>query len=320
MYRNDTPGWPVGETYPGFDPFAYTEKQPVIPQSGFNPQPLPVTPKPASGKKGSPATKLVPASATAPLSPLPIQPIRSRTVDPMQLTSSELTPVYRPAPGTIYDKPGVRDSSKIPDFAPVNPPAQTTVDRGQQWFTAGDALQALEVASKFGQLVGGADVARGHYDNTPITKQVYDPRAALYQNQRSYSNTVSNIDTGNVNLRRGLQNQLYAAKLNADQQVISQYDQMNKGAQTQYEDRMSNQRRYNAQTNMTVDDLNQRNKDAYRNAVQNAFTSLGNFGESLNQKKQGTQSLAILKEMYGPVWDRFYSAMLAQSLETKQPQ
>lgn len=168
----------------------------------------------------------------------------------------------------------------------------------------GDALQGIEVMSKFFGTMSPAEHQRPYLDNTQITKQSYDPRPALQQNDRSYQNALSSLSTPSINLRRALSSNMYASKLNADEQVISQYDSMNKQAKSQYEGAVSNKVRYNNQQMFAADDTNSRNRAAKDQAVQNAFTSLGNFGEALNNKDQAYSSLGLLKELYPDVYDR----------------
>jgi hypothetical protein len=165
----------------------------------------------------------------------------------------------------------------------------------------GDIMQAGSLASQFLQTAGGWDEARGYYDNTQITPNTFNPSASLYQNQRNFQNTANTLNTSSPNLRRAVTNQLYAKKLEADQGVTTQYDQMNQQARTQYEQRLADQARYNAQVNARVDDINQQNKDNYMNAIQNAFVSANEFGKGLNTQDLEQQRVQILRNMYPDV-------------------
>lgn len=168
--------------------------------------------------------------------------------------------------------------------------------------TAGDYLQLAEVGSKFFQTLRGPEREAQMMDNTRITKNSYDVRPQLYQSQRSFQNTANSIDSPSVNLRRSLMNNLYAGKLNSDSQIISQYDSMNKQANSQYEDRLSNQRRYNIQSAQYTNNLNAANRAAYDSVVQNAFSSIGNLGEAMNKRKYGYTALNLLKLRYPDVY------------------
>lgn len=176
--------------------------------------------------------------------------------------------------------------------------------QGSRRGAIGDALQGIEVMSKFFGTMQPAEHQNPYLDNTRITKQTYDPRPALQQNDRNFNNAVSGLSTPSINLRRALTNKMYASKLESDNQVTSQYDSMNKQALGNYENQVSNQRRYNNQQEYVTGEANQRNRAAKDQAVQNAFTSLGNFGEVVNRKDQSYESLRLLKELYPDVYDR----------------
>jgi hypothetical protein len=173
-----------------------------------------------------------------------------------------------------------------------------------QKFTAGDIMQGAEVLSKFGQLIGGAEVEKPYYDNTNISKNSFDPSQSLYQNQRNYSAAVNGLDAGSINSRRIFANSMLGQKLNSDNQTLSQYQQMNRGALVDYENRVSNQRRFNIGQTMTTNDINARNRSAFKEAIDVASTSVGNFGEALNAKEQGYDVLKVLKNIYPDVYSR----------------
>lgn len=175
--------------------------------------------------------------------------------------------------------------------------------------TIGDIFQGVEVGSKFLQLLGGPEVEKPYLDRTQITKQAFDPRQAMYQNQANFQIQSNNIQTSSAPLRRALQNSLYAKKLDADSQILTQYQQLNNQATTQYQDRLSNRQRYNNQQVTYTDDINARNRGQFMNATQNAFTSLGNFGEALNTKRQNYDALNILRVMYPDVYGRITNAI-----------
>lgn len=171
-------------------------------------------------------------------------------------------------------------------------------------FTAGDAMQALEVASKFRGTAKPAQMDTPYFDNTPINKMVYDPSVALNQNQQNYQNALAGLNTPSMNLRRAFAGSMLGNKLNADSQVLDRYQDMNNQAKVQYEQRVADQRRYNNQQNVYTDDLNARNTARRDAIIDNAYTSVGNFGQALNNRKTNMQSLALLKEIYPDVYNR----------------
>jgi hypothetical protein len=135
-----------------------------------------------------------------------------------------------------------------------------------------------------------------------------DPRNALNQNQRAFKEALSGYDSPSINARRAYQNSMYANKMGQDAGIISQYQQGNQQAKTNYEQATSNQRRYNVGQTLATNDMNQRNKDSYRQAVDSAFTGLSNFGMGLNEKQQGYDVLQILKQQYPEVYKKVYGA------------
>lgn len=168
-------------------------------------------------------------------------------------------------------------------------------------FTVGDALQAAEVVSKFGNL-GSPEVEKINADTTSITKNTYDVRPQLFQNQRNFSNLRNNLVSNSINTRRAMLSNAYSTKLNADSQVISQYQNMNNEANVQYEQRLADQRRYNIQQTNYTNDLNARNRGQHKTLLDNAWTSVGNFGEQLNNKVYANDVMALYQEMYPEIY------------------
>jgi len=180
-------------------------------------------------------------------------------------------------------------------------------------FTIGDGLQALTVASKFGQLAGGAEVEKPYYDTTNITKENFDPSNPLYQANRNFQQGLNTLQNSSINQNRSFLNNLYVGKLNQDSDILTKYNQMNQSARTQQEARQSDQRRYNIGQTVGTNDINARNRAAYKEAVDVASNSLGNFGKGLNEKKIAYDSLAVLQKMYPDV----YARIMAEQQKTK---
>ena len=206
-------------------------------------------------------------------------------------------------------------SPSVSNVLGSNTTTSNATDSNTNGMTLGDYLQFAEVGSKFFQTLRGPEVENQILDNTRITKNNYDVRPQLLQSQRSFQNQLNSIDSPSLNLRRSLANNLYASKLNADAGVISQYDNMNKQANTQYEQQLSGQRRYNIQSTQQTNNLNAANRGAYDSVVQNAYTSLGNLGESLNNRKTGQDSLKILAQRYPDV----YKGLVEELFNKKKP-
>jgi hypothetical protein len=166
----------------------------------------------------------------------------------------------------------------------------------------GDILQAATVASKFFGLRDKPQIT--YLDNTPISQEVYDPRAALFQNQQSYQGRINALDTPSENLRRGLANQMLSTKYSTDSQVATQYDNMNERARTNYEQRLSQRAQYNNQQSAYADDIRQRDRAQYRNNIDTAMQSVGEFGKSLGDKETAYDVLRMYREIYPDVYER----------------
>lgn len=191
---------------------------------------------------------------------------------------------------------------------------------GQKW-TVGDYLNAAAVAGRFGQLIGGPEVEKPVYDTTAITRQVYDPASALYQSNRQTSGMLNRMDVPSINARTSIANNMLAQRLNQDAQTLSSYQNMNAQGLRDYETRATEQRRYNVGQTLATNQMNAQNRAAYKQAVDNAMTSLGNFGTAMNEKEQSYDTLNILKTMYPEVYRRIMSGQkvtLADSEAVKE--
>lgn len=186
-------------------------------------------------------------------------------------------------------------------------PQDTSTRRSS--FTTGDYIQMAASAASFAPLLQGPQRETPYLDNTQISKQAFDVNPQLYQSGRSYRNAVNSIDTQSPNLRRALQNSLYAQKLNQDNQVVQQYQGMNNQAQQQYEANLSNQRRYNIGQTVQTNDLNRRNEGAYNTSLDNAFRTVSNFGKGMNEKQQGQDVMNLFRTQYSDVYDRIIKAL-----------
>lgn len=228
---------------------------------------------------------------------------------PRTMTMNEraimIDPSLRNRPNEVMTSPDTR--------TPFAKAARSNIDY-QTPLTVGDTLQGIEVGQKFSALRNGVERQRTYADTTPLSRQAYDVAPQLNQNQRNLSNQVAGFDTNSVNLRRALFNNAYANKVNADSQVINQYQQMNNQAQVDYENRLSNQRRYNNSQQVYTDNVNAANRGQYTTLTDNAFTSLGNFGEQLNKKVYANDSLRLYKEIYPDVANRSLEALSKDEL------
>lgn len=172
-----------------------------------------------------------------------------------------------------------------------------------QRFTPGDYMQMATVLSKFGQTIGGAEKEKPYYDATNITKRNYDVSSVLGQNSSNYANTLNALNDPSISRRRVVAASLLANKMNADNQSRLQYEQMNSNALADYENRLSNQVRYNNAQDIQTNDINARNRAAYKEAFDVAANSVGNLGKSLNSRKGSYQAIELLRTIYPDVYN-----------------
>lgn len=280
------------------------------------PAPIQTTPNPSVPAARKP-TRVTKPLSTAPISPV-AGPIGNATTD----LPFDQIPFTRPPQVPFSGVDQVTSESRtngIP-LPTSNSTASGTTDsllandtsNGKQRFSFGDYLQLGAFAGELLPLIGGSEKEKPNLDTTFISKEHYDARQALQQNQRNFSNVASSINTSSETLRRALLAQLDATKTNRDNQVISQYQTMNNQAQTRYEDRLANQRRYNVGQQNYTNDLNARNRASYRYAVQNAFESVSNLGQAFNQRDYQQKQLNLLKGRYGDVYANVIANLMGQ--------
>jgi len=259
--------------------------------------------------------KLMPSSIGAPTN-IPNKPIYIDTPegqvdisglesrDPRQETMRDRERRLILPNGTQYNPDTSVDTGSIP------PVTATTDSRGfNQGFTVGDIMQGVEVGSKFFNIAQGAEKERQLLNTTPITKTGYDKQPALYQNQRNFQNAANSIGTSSPNTRRALMNSLYSSKLNSDNQVLTNYQNMNNEATVNYENRVSQQRQGNIASAFRTNDMNAANRGQYDQAQQNAFTSVGNFGEAMNRRKMSLDALKLLRARYPEIYDNVMTGL-----------
>ena len=172
------------------------------------------------------------------------------------------------------------------------------ITKDENPFTTGDYMQMLGSLGTTIPYLDGAEKEKAYTDNSTITKQSFDANPQLYQNNRNYQNAINNVDTGSGSLRRAIQNQLYATKLNQDNQVVEQYQNLNNQATTQYQDRVSNQQRYNNRQITYTNDINAQNRAQQDAGIATGFANLSDFGKALNSKEIDNRQLKLLKILY----------------------
>jgi hypothetical protein len=187
---------------------------------------------------------------------------------------------------------------------PVVPNASkdvNTTDRGLG-VSAGTALQGISAASQMIRSMGKSPANKDYQITTPISKNYYAADQALQQNQSNYAQARNSIDAGSVNTRRAINNSLYASKLSADNQVISQTSDMNRTANIDYENRLAQRQGQNVQLAQYKNELDARDLGAQNNAKDTAFNTLSNFGRAMDERKSAIDQLELLKALYPNVY------------------
>lgn len=199
-------------------------------------------------------------------------------------------------------------ASNMAVTTPTAPATQT--DYKTPW-TTGDYFKVAELLGKGIGAFGKAEVEKPLLDRTQLTQETYDPTNALYANQRSYANSLNALSaTTPINLRRGIAAGALASKYGADNNVISQYAQMNQNAKTNYQQRASQQAQFNTQAQFRTNEINAANRAAQDSVQQNFFSSLGQFGEDLNRKRYAADVINLYRNQVPDVFDSYTKSLM----------
>lgn len=244
-------------------------------------------------------TSIANQSTLPDLSKYRVQPAFEK--DELAVTMSKL--------GALPDLFNVDGASETPSGIVTNPivtPEEKKKQEAAARFKAlgaksGDALQAASVVSQMFRAHQKPKLEKRYNVNAPITKESFDVTNPLQQSNRTFKNMVSGIDAGSVNTKRAVANSMYANRLSNDSNTIQQYDVMNQGARSNYEQRLAQRQAQNIQLSQYTDDLDQRNLGAYNNAKDVAWSSVNNFGKGINDKKSAYANLEMLKRIYSDV-------------------
>lgn len=337
--QSTTPVVSNSQVMSGYDPMTGNKGfqfpiTPQLPRDSSAPGPLDFipgdfdpTPNPVNSVKPSPveSVKRSPVRGVKPLPAKTWKPVPDSEFDPNMYKRDPMTYLdypmetipYMKEQGVPYKSDGLNPvESMYPNQVPklgsdprntiptsIDPSNPTAPVSGyRDGFTTGDYMQIAAALSRAGNFQK-AEMETPNLDLTNITKNAYDVNPVLGQNNRNYQNALNNTTASSPNLRRAIANQLYGQKLNQDSNSLEQYQQMNNQAATQYEDRLSNQRRFNAQQTGYTQDINARNRGAGMNARQAAFDQLGTVGIMLNKRKESQAYINALKVRYPDISD-----------------
>lgn len=157
---------------------------------------------------------------------------------------------------------------------------------------AGTILQGLGFAAQAATIAKRPDKQNLYLNSAPINKEYYDPAQALNRNQYSFNALRSDIgnSVGDASRMSNLQ-QAYANQSMNQAQIVNQYDQMNRQAGVNYEQRLGQRQAENNQSRYAVDQINDQNLAARNNAARGLFANLAGLGSEINNQKTNKQSV-----------------------------
>lgn len=163
----------------------------------------------------------------------------------------------------------------------------------------GDYLQLGSAgASLLGAVLDTPETQKLYTNNAPITNQQFDPSRALMNN--TFTTNAARQDLTNTYSASGananLQN-LYANKFKADADTTTHYDQMNKQATTDYENRLGQRTAENNQMRYHTDDVNMANRATYMNNIYGALATVNQVGAGFNKGETGKMALKYLMQI-----------------------
>lgn len=180
--------------------------------------------------------------------------------------------------------------------ASSTPAANTPVSNMPNFSTLGDyAYVGLKGAELLGKnILANQRVNTYNAADYRISKPVYNPNQEFQRNNQAFRANTYNVNTGNANLDRALMTTMYSANLDANAQVAERYRQMQNQSDVSID-------QFNANTRMQINTINEQNSAAKYNAQDAVLTSVGNFGQVLqdmsNTRTTNRISFATLQGM-----------------------
>jgi hypothetical protein len=144
--------------------------------------------------------------------------------------------------------------------------------------------------------------------NTPITQQQLDPTQALYNSNKEYRDMLYNVNenSGTVAGANAMRQAAFSSKLGADNNIISDYSEKNKGLMTQYEERLAQRQGANNQSMNQTDDLNSRNRGVaqqMRMGFYNDIAGMAKFlGTAKNQRQRDEMMIRLRTKLSPEIW------------------
>ena len=157
------------------------------------------------------------------------------------------------------------------------------------------AYVALKGAELIGKgILANQPVRTYNASDYTVGKPIYNPNAEIQRNNQSFRSNTYGINTGNANLDRALMTTMYSANLANNNQIAEKYRQMQNESDLRVD-------QYNANARMQVNTINEQNSAAKYNAQDALLTSVGTFGQVVqdmsNTRTTNRINLSILQGM-----------------------
>ena len=167
--------------------------------------------------------------------------------------------------------------------AVMNPKAPSPEEEAlREQMSDGEKLQLGELFAKAGMLAIGKDRQPLYQNSAPVTLRGLDPSNQLQRSEMTYNKARSDMQSASSSLGNLMGNMQGAAanKYAADQGILSQYANMNREAQVNYEQRLGQRSAENIQRKYMTDQIRQQDEGAYQKGIYDLLTSTGNYGRA----------------------------------------
>lgn len=163
----------------------------------------------------------------------------------------------------------------------------------------GMALQMAALGGQGAMLLGGVDRQPLRLANSPINVQQFDPTQSLAAQDNAYSalRQQARNTTSRSSMMSNLQN-MASNQARGQASIVDRYNQMNKQAQTQFEQRKAQREAQNLQRRYAVDQMRAQDEAAYRGGVNAFLGSISNLGQSKVSQAENRRSTDMILSAY----------------------
>lgn len=185
--------------------------------------------------------------------------------------------------------------------AVMNPKAPTSEEEAlREQMTDGEKLQIGELFAKAGMLAIGKDRQPLYQNSAPVTLRGLDPSNQLQRSEMTYNKARSDMQSASSslgNLMGNIQGAV-ANKYAADQGILSQYANMNREAQVNYEQRLGQRSAENIQRKYMTDQIRQQDEGAYQKGIYDLLTRVGDYGEAKVSQDMNKKSVQWMLQSF----------------------